>query len=265
MNNKAGLLTVVSIVLAIAVYVVLNLLRPFHQTEETLPGNPSAESVFASDIESTPAAEASSAPPPSPSSPGLPATDASSSAEEQLAAPADAPAAAEAAVESPPAAEPEAPVADAPGPELAPAPEPVADPAPPPTPAAAPEPVAAAAPPAPSRKTPPAADALKPWWPAAPTPGRLNLLYAGQAAQSHTIALLFDSVIADAATAGAQIKVVDAGGKVVTGNWELNSNRRMLLLPVNKAGRYTLVLAAGLVNERGLTLNQELHGPVYVR
>ncbi len=279
--SKANTLAGVSVGLAVLTFVALNLIWPFKPTQETLKANPTSDSVFASDIASAPAAEPVVKPQPGDGAPAPSVADsepaASAAVPEEPAAAAESPDATPVQQQLAAAPEP-SPAAPAPPAEATPAP---AAPAPEPaaavteTPAAtessSSEPVAApseAAAPSKPRKpkaaTAPRADALAQWWPSAPTPGRLNLLYAGQAAQSPAIALLFDSVFADATAAGNAIRVVDAQGRTVGGSWELASNRRLLLLKA-KPGRYTLVVGADLANQRGQTLAAELHGPVYVR
>lgn len=278
--SKANTLAGVSVGLAIVTYVALNLIWPFEPTQETLKANPTSDSVFASDIASAPAAEPVVKPQESEASPA-PAIAGSEAAPDT-----QAPASAETApaIESPSATPVQEQIAAAPEPSAATSPAPVesgteqsptpaapqAEPAAPAAeePAAAPSEPPAAAEPAKPRKpksaTAPRADALAQWWPSAPTPGRLNLLYAGQAAQSPAIALLFDSVFADATAVGSAIRVVDGQGHAVGGSWELASNRRLLLLKA-KPGRYTIVISPDLANQRGQTLAAELHGPVYVR
>lgn len=280
--SKANMLAGVSVGLAVVTFITLNLIWPFKPTQETLKANPTSDSVFASDIASTPAADLAGKAQESEAAalPAVADSEPSAASDEAPAAPdTDAPNATP--VQQQIAAVPEpGPAAQAPAPAestSAPAPaEPRAEPA---TPAAetsaaaestaSAEPAAAPSEPAakpskPKSTTAPRADALAQWWPSAPTPGRLNLLYAGQAAQSPAIALLFDSVFADTAAAGSAIRVVDGQGKTVSGSWELASNRRLLMLKA-KPGRYTIVIGADLANQRGQTLGTELHGPVYVR
>ncbi|WP_421794019.1 hypothetical protein [Hydrocarboniphaga effusa] len=261
--SKANMLAGVSVGLAVVTFITLNLIWPFKPTQETLKANPTSDSVFASDIASTPAADLAGKAQESEAAalPAVADSEPSAASDEAPAAPdTDAPNATP--VQQQIAAVPEpSPAAQAPAPAestSAPAPaEPSAEPA-----AAPSEP--AAKPSKPKSTTAPRADALAQWWPSAPTPGRLNLLYAGQAAQSPAIALLFDSVFADTAAAGNAIRVVDGQGKTVSGSWELASNRRLLMLKA-KPGRYTIVIGADLANQRGQTLGTELHGPVYVR
>ena len=148
------------------------------------------------------------------------------------------------------------------------APEPEASASEPEPTAAAAEPAAPAPRPAPKAatvaKSAPRADALTQWWPQ-PTAGKLNLLYAGQAANERTVGLLFDSSFAENAAPGDGLKLIADNGKPASGSWALNSNRRMLLFKNLKPGRYTVVVSPQLANEAGLAIGSELHGPVYVR
>lgn len=165
---------------------------------------------------------------------------------------------------------------DSPSSTSASAPEPAAEPAPAAAsaePAVAAEPAAApAAKPKPAApkaaavaKSAPRAEVLTQWWPQRPEPGRLNLLYAGQAANERTVGLLFDTRFAENADIGAGVRLVADNGKPAAGHWELNSNRRMLLFKGLKPGRYTVVVSPQLANEAGLAIGSELHGPVYIR
>lgn len=188
-----------------------------------------------------------------------------------------------------PAAQAEPPAAPLPRPT----PDPVVVPTAPPAPAAAvasaepaapaeaaPEPFAPAeaAPPAPLEKPRPAApkaavvaksapraDVLRQWWPERSTPGQLNLLYAGQAANERSVGLLFDSSFAESADFASTVKLLADNGQPAKGAWELNSNRRMLLFKGLKSGRYTVVVEPLLANEGGLKIGKELRGPIYIR
>lgn len=190
-----------------------------------------------------------------------------------------------AAPPAPPPARAEPPAAPMPRPT----PDPVVEPsaAPPPAepapasadtvaaaePAPAPEPPAAVAKPEPAAapkaatvaKSAPRADVLSQWWPERSTPGQLNLLYAGQAANERTVGLLFDSSFAETADFASSVQLLADNGKPAQGSWELNSNRRMLLFKGLKAGRYTVVVSPQLANQAGLKIGKELHGPVYIR
>jgi hypothetical protein len=152
-------------------------------------------------------------------------------------------------------------------------------------PAAAPEPFAAAAEPAPAAppapvekpkaaaapkaavvaKSAPRAEVLSQWWPERSKPGQLNLLYAGQAANERSVALLFDSSFAESADLASSVSLLADNGKPAKGSWEFNSNRRMLLFKGLNAGRYTVVVSPQLSNEGGLKIAKELRGPVYIR
>lgn len=193
-----------------------------------------------------------------------------------------------------PAAAPAAPTetAAAPAPEPAPqpatpppAPEPAAAPAPEPTPAAEPAPaaVAEAAPaPKPAKrvrhttapqakssldrsaevKAPPAAEALKAWWGAGA--GGLSVLFVGQAAGEPSLVVVLSSP-ADTASAGTNIQVMDSQGKPVSVSWQAGTSPRVLVAHGIGAGRYTVVIGAGLADGSGKTLGTAMHGPIYIR
>ncbi|HEX4871681.1 MAG TPA: hypothetical protein VFV27_05140 [Nevskiaceae bacterium] len=146
-----------------------------------------------------------------------------------------------------------------------PPPAPAAEPArPAPSTAASRPSSTASAPKTVVKKAEPRADALSSWWPQ-PVAGRLNLVYAGQAAFARAIVLLFDGGFQDASSADAAVKVLDSRGKPVKGRWEIGSNPRMLVFKVSNRGRYTLVVGQALADARGKALGQDLHGPVYVQ
>ena len=81
------------------------------------------------------------------------------------------------------------------------------------------------------------------------------------------VGLLFDSpMAADVDLRGdAMIRLLSSNGSTPSGQWVLNSNRRMLLFKNLKPGRYTVIVSPQLANEAGQTLGTELHGPVYIR
>ncbi|MDB5987299.1 MAG: hypothetical protein JWR16_2352 [Nevskia sp.] len=110
------------------------------------------------------------------------------------------------------------------------------------------------------------ADAIAAWWAPASQPGsgRLGLSFAGEAAAERAIALLFTAPFSDAAAAGSHIKVLNASGKPVSGQWMLAPNPRMLVLRVATRGRYTVLVGADVADSQGNTLGSALHGPVYV-
>lgn len=176
-----------------------------------------------------------------------PAEMATEPAPETLAemAPAE-PAEAAAAAESAPVSEPPADVAMA-------------------EPASAPDPVPAAKPIAP-RKSPPPSDAITRWWPEASQMPRsqLKLLYAGQAQDQRTIALLFSEKL-DPDTFEQNIKVLTADGQKLKGDWTLGKNERMAMFKVGQPGRYTVVLKETLADITDHILGTPLQGPVYIQ
>jgi hypothetical protein len=131
--------------------------------------------------------------------------------------------------------------------------------------ASEPEPTVAEAAPTAHVAAAPGADALSPWWPQRSVPGRLNLLYAGQAAQERTVGVLFDSKFTEGADVGPGLQLLKSDGSPASGEWEVNSTGRMLLFRNLKPGRYTVVVSPDLANAAGLTVGTELRGPVYIR
>jgi hypothetical protein len=116
----------------------------------------------------------------------------------------------------------------------------------------------------PSGSKPPAADVVNAWWPAADkqSSDRLNLLYAGEVANEHALALLFSSNV-DPAAAGDKIQVLSKSGQRQSGSWEAGSNPRMLVFRTSP-GRYTVILPADLADSSGKSLGMPLNGPIYV-
>lgn len=103
------------------------------------------------------------------------------------------------------------------------------------------------------------------WW--APANGAANgfgLSFAGEAASTRAIALLFSMPIGDAAVAGSDIKVMNADGKTETGGWTLAPNPRMMILHVAAPGRYIVTVSANVPSSEGKTLGITVKGPVYV-
>jgi hypothetical protein len=92
------------------------------------------------------------------------------------------------------------------------------------------------------------------------------VVYAGSAAYTRAIVLMFNGSFADAAVVQRHLRVTDAAGRTVPGNWEIGaSNRRMLLFPVPRAGTYTVHVGAELADSNGRRLGGELKGPVRVQ
>lgn len=141
-------------------------------------------------------------------------------------------------------------------------------PRPTPWPTATPPPRAAAAPAAAKpAATPTAAQAQRvtQWW-GPESADRLSVVYAGSAAYTRAIVLMFNGTFAEAAAVQQHLRVADANGRTVTGSWEIGaSNRRMLLFPVSRAGNYTVHVGAELADSNGRRLGSELKGPVRVQ
>ena len=164
--------------------------------------------------------------------------------------------------------------------ETAPAEEMAAEPTPVEEPATAVEPAAeevAVAEPAPTeptpapvarkpRSAPPAADHITRWWPDASQMPRsqLKLIYAGQAQDQRTIALLFSEKL-DPDTFRQNLKVLSSDGQTLKGDWTLGKNERMAMFKVGKPGRYTVVLKETLADITDHILGTPLQGPVYIQ
>lgn len=153
-----------------------------------------------------------------------------------------------------------------PAPSAAAVPEP--EPVPEPAAAAKPQP-APTQPVTPSRpaSTPPArkAEKLTQWWgPESAT--NLSVVYAGSAAYTRAIVLMFNGAFDDSGSAAKNIRVIDANGKIVSGSWQVGAkNKRMLLFPVSKAGTYTVSVGSNLVDRSGRKLDKSLKGSVRVQ
>jgi len=105
-------------------------------------------------------------------------------------------------------------------------------------------------------------DALRAWW-SAPASGDFGIVYAGQPQGEGAIALLFSGEPA-ANALNENIKVYDAKGNIVSGNWEAAANPRLAVLRGLQPGRYTVVVGAALADASGKAINKAQHGPVYV-
>lgn len=116
----------------------------------------------------------------------------------------------------------------------------------------------------PAAKPKPAAK-LTQWW-GTESDARLSIVYAGSAAYTRAIVLMFNGAFDDTESAVHNVRVADAAGKAVKGAWQIGANnKRMLLLPVNKTGTYTVTVSGGLTDRTGRTLGKTLSGPVLVQ
>ncbi|MEQ1439536.1 hypothetical protein AAG565_09235 [Fontimonas sp. SYSU GA230001] len=147
------------------------------------------------------------------------------------------------------------------------APEP--EPAPTPLPTPRPEPVTPAAKPAPAKPDGAGAAAPAPklaqWW-GPEADDRLSIVYAGSAAYTRAIVLMLNGAFDDTASIEQNVRVTDAAGKTVAGKWQIGANnKRMLLLPVDKPGIYTVSVKADLADRSGRKLGKAQKGPVRVQ
>lgn len=152
--------------------------------------------------------------------------------------------------------------------EPEPTPVPTPEPTPGPTAKAAEAAPAAPATPAPARKpsarkSPP--PKLTQWW-GPESPARLSIIYAGSAAYTRAIVLMFNGAFDDASSADRNLSVAGPGGKAVQGSWQVGANnKRMLLFPVDKPGIYTVSVKPELADRNGRKLGNSLSGPVQVQ
>lgn len=119
---------------------------------------------------------------------------------------------------------------------------------------------------APARRAKPRAvpdSAKKVWWPA-PMSGKLNLTYAGEAAFTGAIALLFDGAFENTDSVNRNIEVKDRRGRAVKGTWLVSTNRQMVLFGA-APGLYSISLGTGLADKGGRTLSASSEGHVFVR
>lgn len=163
-------------------------------------------------------------------------------------------------------------VADAPSPEAAPKVPEAAPKVPEAAPKIADAPRRKAAPtPKPSSKPsskPPMpksapAEARTAWWPAK-APGKLNLVYAGEASFTKAIVLLFDGPFDNGDSANQHVKVTTGGGETVKGKWLVaTGNPRMLLFNVGP-GLYRLDVGSGMTDKDGRAISAASGGLVFV-
>ena len=298
MNKRFLSLVGVAAVLSVGTYVLLNVVKPHTVEHVKVAETFAADQVFSHSIdnpepetaadaaamptEAAPAAPAEAAPAtPAPAADSAatavaPPSDASETAgnESQPAAPAEAPAneqpaaetqtaAAEPAATAPAEAAPEAPAPAAAATAEPSTPEPAAvAPVKPAKAKAKPAaPVKHAAAPASSGK----ATAGNAWWPKE-DPSKLSMVYAGSASFKPAIVLMFNGAFFKLDSVNSNIKVTDAHGKPVSGNWQAGENNlRMLVFAVPAKGSYKVSVGAGLTDNKGRKLAKSLSGPVQVR
>jgi hypothetical protein len=268
MSAKGWTMTVAAVAVAAGTYFTLDTIYPPQKEQVQGPELAPVDAVFSrslpADVALAPALQST------PDAAGGEAESAAESAESPSVAVADAGDAAQVLAEDGPEsgaveqAEPEATPSAAPTPSAVPIPTPRPTPAPTATPAAR-------ATSAPAAGRPTAAPAAAPaqrvtqWW-GPESADRLSVVYAGSAAYTRAIVLMFNGAFADAAAVQRHLRVTDANGRTVAGSWEIGaSNRRMLLFPVPRAGNYTVFVGADLADGNGRRLGSELKGPVRVQ
>lgn len=101
-----------------------------------------------------------------------------------------------------------------------------------------------------------------PWWPAK-AEGRLNLTFAGEAAFSGAIALLFDGAFETSDSANQNIHVTSKNGAPIKGQWVVATNRQMLLFRA-APGRYVVKVGESLQDGSGRTIAAAAQGVVQV-
>lgn len=276
MVAKVLMVTVASAAVAAATYFALNAKYPQHQAESASADSGDVQAVFAGTLDPNATADSDTA------TVAVAAEPVTAETVEVAAADGDTTEAAPAEDVAAPATEPspEASIAPTAEPTAEPTPEPTVEPTPAPTVAPTPAPTAAPtkAPAATPKPAAPAASAAKPaskpaapkaaitqWW-GTPSDQRLSLTYAGSAAYTRAIVLMFNGDFDDAGKAASSLSVVDANGKPVAGTWQLGSaNKRMLLFPVSQNGVYKVSVGAALADRTGRSLGTPLQGPVQVQ
>lgn len=239
----------IAVAVGVLTYVGLELLLPHRKIEVKLEGLVPADTVFGDKLKSPEEVAAAAA------TPGSAGADAGATTPSGPAVTTDdATAAAPSTAEAPPAETAPAPAAPETEPAVAPEPAPTPEPAKP-APRPQPKKPAVAAKPAPPG----------PWWQAGAGKSGLQVIYAGSAAFKRAIVVMGNAPFADAG-AGRSIRVSDAAGKAVAGQWELGpNNKAMLVFPVAQAGRYQVTVGSDLTDAQGRKLGRTLKGGVQVQ
>ncbi len=273
MVAKVLMITVASVAVAAATYFALDAKFPQTQAESASANTGDVDAIFAGTLDPNAAGSGQTAAA-DVSTEAVAGTDAPAENTEIAVADDVGAAPDQAAAES--EAMPETDAEPAPEPTMEPTPEPTAIPTPEPTPEPTAAPTAA---PKPVEKSKPseaveAAATARPaepkpvltqWW-GTPSDQRLSVTYAGSAAYTRAIVLMFNGDFDDASSAAANLGVIDASGKPVSGSWRVGStNKRMLLFPVSKNGTYTVSVSAALADRNGRSLGASVQGPVQVR
>ncbi|MDD3762228.1 MAG: hypothetical protein PHP86_02920 [Nevskiales bacterium] len=279
MNAKGLTMSVVAVAVAVLTYFALELMfPPQSEAQQVVRAMVDADDIFSNDLDST-----GDAAPELPASSGetIPAEAAIMNRAAEIAASepehthSETPTTDHTADTDAPQAQDTDNVDEANAPDE-PAEEPVAtptpEPAPTPTPSAAPTPTPKPTPaPAATRSKPRAppptpAARLTQWWDTAATPTGLTVVYAGSAAYTRAIVLMFNGAFDDSTAAEQHVTITDSKGTPVSGQWSVGSNnKRMLQFAVSKPGVYNVTVGAGMQDRAGQTLKQSLKGPVRVQ
>ncbi len=275
MVAKVLMITVASAAVAAATYFALDAKYPQHKAELASADSGDVAAVFAGTLDPSATADSNAATVAVAAEPVAVEEVEVATADVDAAEPEPAE---EAATEPTAEPTPESTVAPTAEPTAAPTPEPTVEPTPAPTaaptpaptaapaktPAAAPKPTAATSAPKPASKPAAPKPALTQWW-GTPSDQRLSLTYAGSAAYTRAIVLMFNGDFDDAGKAASSLSVIDANGEPVAGSWQLgSSNKRMLLFPVDQNGIYKVNVGAALADRTGRSLGTPLQGPVQV-
>jgi len=102
------------------------------------------------------------------------------------------------------------------------------------------------------------------WW-ATNSSSPFTVRAVGSASDRLGIVVVLSKDIGDATAAGQHVHVLRRSKPVTTGNWHAGANARVLVFEPILAGRYDVVIDAGLPSADGQTFGSQLHGPVLVR
>jgi hypothetical protein len=112
--------------------------------------------------------------------------------------------------------------------------------------------------------SPPALDALRPWWRRDVAGKDFNVQYVGQAAREDALVFRFSKRLPDIEAAASEIRITDARGETVDGNWTKGQNEYVAVYRGVAPGRYIVHIDGDLKSASGSTLGESLQGAVYV-